>query len=368
MDLAWLSHAEEDDEQAVLVLDGATVAVPLFEGFRSPALDRLSRGIVSGEFPAVSADTSAVAGFIRAELGLNSYATAPLTAGSEMRGLLFCAGVDTNHSLRPRDANTMRLFADTLAETIEGYELRHGTEEIFCTRASAMLAAGGPSIALQPIMDLPSRRPVAVEALSRFPVNTYTTEQWFLEARRAGCGVELELDAASAALAVLADLPAGVRLSVNASADMLSSSYLLDLLDDAPPERLILELTEHDLAPSVTGLIDRVRLLQRRGTWIAIDDAGTGYSSLHQILEIGPDIIKLDRALVTHVDSDPMKRALAHAFVTFTEEAGVALVAEGVETAAELATLEELGVPMAQGYFLARPASVAEPRAAADRT
>jgi EAL domain-containing protein (putative c-di-GMP-specific phosphodiesterase class I) len=170
------------------------------------------------------------------------------------------------------------------------------------------------------------------------------------------------MDAISSALDLLPTIAKPQRLSINTSPDLMISDRMEEILDGQPLHRLIIEITEHNLAESIGALNDRVADLQRRGAWVAIDDAGTGYSSLSQILQLAPDIIKLDRTLVTDVDTDPMKRALASAIVTFTSQAKVGLVAEGVETEGELRTLEELGVPFAQGYFLARP-SLARPAA-----
>ncbi len=86
-----------------------------------------------------------------------------------------------------------------------------------------------------------------------------------------------------------------------------------------------------------------------------MDDAGAGFSSLRHILELAPDIIKLDINIVRNIDTEPSHRALASALVGFASETGSDLVAEGVETADEARTLSTLGVPLIQGYFAARP-------------
>ena len=88
---------------------------------------------------------------------------------------------------------------------------------------------------------------------------------------------------------------------------------------------------------------------------MAIDDAGAGFASLRHTLRIAPDIVKLDLSLTRDIDTDRAKRALAAALVSFAEEVGSALVAEGIETAGELQTLRDLGVGYGQGFFLARP-------------
>jgi EAL domain-containing protein (putative c-di-GMP-specific phosphodiesterase class I) len=96
------------------------------------------------------------------------------------------------------------------------------------------------------------------------------------------------------------------------------------------------------------------------GLRIAIDDAGAGYASMRHILSIEPDLVKLDISLTRGIDADRKRRALASALIAFARETDVDIVAEGVETSAELLALRSLGVKRAQGYYLARPKPLAE--------
>jgi EAL domain-containing protein (putative c-di-GMP-specific phosphodiesterase class I) len=86
-----------------------------------------------------------------------------------------------------------------------------------------------------------------------------------------------------------------------------------------------------------------------------VDDAGAGFSSLRHILSLQPDIIKLDLALTRGIADDPVRRALAASLVNFAQEIDASITAEGVETEAELAVLQQLGVSAAQGFYLSRP-------------
>ncbi|MDQ3570948.1 MAG: EAL domain-containing protein, partial [Actinomycetota bacterium] len=99
---------------------------------------------------------------------------------------------------------------------------------------------------------------------------------------------------------------------------------------------------------------------RQRGLRVAVDDAGAGYASFRHILRLRPDIIKLDMALTRDIDRDPARRALAAALITFAENTGSTIVAEGVETAEELHALRQLGVTAAQGYYLGRPTPLSE--------
>src|SRR6202041_3270678 len=96
------------------------------------------------------------------------------------------------------------------------------------------------------------------------------------------------------------------------------------------------------------------KALRRIGCRVALDDTGTGFASLSLLLEVAPELIKLDRAMTRDIDSDPVRRALARALVAFGKEVG----AEGIETAAELDVLVDLGIGYGQGFHLARPGSL----------
>jgi len=95
--------------------------------------------------------------------------------------------------------------------------------------------------------------------------------------------------------------------------------------------------------------------LRERGLRLAVDDAGAGYASFRHILQLKPDIIKLDRSLISGLNANRDQLALAAALVSFAEKTGIKVVAEGVETPEELKALQTLNVNKAQGYLLGRP-------------
>jgi EAL domain-containing protein (putative c-di-GMP-specific phosphodiesterase class I) len=102
------------------------------------------------------------------------------------------------------------------------------------------------------------------------------------------------------------------------------------------------------------------RAMERLGpeVRIAVDDAGAGYASLSHILELRPAFVKLDRGIVTGLEADEARAALVAGMGHFARSIGVRLVAEGVETEAELAALRGLDVDLVQGYLLGRPEPV----------
>jgi EAL domain-containing protein (putative c-di-GMP-specific phosphodiesterase class I) len=212
------------------------------------------------------------------------------------------------------------------------------------------------TIVFQPIVDLASATVAGYEALARFP-GTASPDVWFAAAAEAGLGAELEALALRRALAFLPDLPPDTFLTVNVSPHLLGSAPVAAAFaEPVTLRRVVVELTEHMPTPDLAALREQTAALRGRGALIAIDDAGSGYAGLQQLAEVRPQLVKLDRALVAGVDNDPVKAALAEMIGTFTNRVDAWLLAEGVETVGELAVFARLGVPLAQGWLLGRPA------------
>lgn len=95
--------------------------------------------------------------------------------------------------------------------------------------------------------------------------------------------------------------------------------------------------------------------LRAQGAQIAVDDTGAGFASLRHILDLAPDVIKIDIGITRNVDSDPSRAAVVTMLVAFAERMGIRVVAEGVETEAERDTMLELGAVYGQGYLFGRP-------------
>ncbi len=208
----------------------------------------------------------------------------------------------------------------------------------------------------QPVVDVRSGITVGTEALARFESDPYRTpDRWFAEADNCGLGVELEVAAVRAALGMLEEIDPDVYVAVNVSPSTLLSVELREILAQVPGRRVVLELTEHARVADYGVMQHAVAFYRSRGFRLAIDDAGSGFASFQHILQLRPDIIKLDRALTIGVDSNPVKFALASALVTFALSLGASICAEGIESATELVALQQLGVRFGQGYFLARP-------------
>ncbi len=214
----------------------------------------------------------------------------------------------------------------------------------------------------QPIVDLVSGATVGVEALSRFGQLPFRPpDAWFAEAAVLGLGVDLELTALDLALEQLDRLPAGMYLSMNASAEAMMSDRFRATLDGVAAERIVLELTEHTAVADYTTFAECTSALRSRGVRLAVDDAGSGHSSFTHVLNLRPEVIKLDISLIRGIDRDPVRQSLARALLGFGSEAfETTFVAEGIETLRELSTLRSLGFHSGQGFILGRPGRLAQ--------
>lgn len=217
------------------------------------------------------------------------------------------------------------------------------------------------TVLLQPIVSLTSGEIVACEALSRFGGRgSHTPDWWFQAAHQVGLGLELEERALRKALGLLDDLDSRVRVSINVGIDLLLDPRFLDIFDGGAMQRVTIELTEHDAVADYEAVRDVMGRLRARGARISVDDMGSGYSGLTHILRLRPDVIKLDRELVSGLDGDPAKLALVSALGSFARSIGAEVVAEGIERHAEADHLRRLGVEFGQGYLFHRPMPVQE--------
>jgi EAL domain-containing protein (putative c-di-GMP-specific phosphodiesterase class I) len=252
---------------------------------------------------------------------------------------------------------------DELAGQLERQEqaMRGHREQV--ERIRRALVPGVLSIVFQPIFELPTLAVVGVEALSRFSIDPRRSpDQWFREAGEVGLGVELELAAIRSALDHLERLPEETYLSLNLSPETTVSPRFLELLEQVPGERVVIEVTEHAAVEDYDALDPVLQRIRGRGGRLAIDDAGSGYASLRHILRLAPDVIKLDVTRTRDIGTDRARRALASALVSFAGEIGATIVAEGIETASEMEALRGLGVHQGQGFHLARPAPLEDLR------
>ena len=208
-------------------------------------------------------------------------------------------------------------------------------------------------VVLQPIVDITTGELVAAEALARFDTSN-AVEETFAIAYAAGRGVDLEAACLRAAIAKRSQVPADVLLNVNVSPDALSHPKIRTLLQ-GDLSGLVIEVTEH-AASDASALATALAEVRRRGALIAVDDASTGYAGLLRLTALRPDIVKLDRHLVSGAGDRVDQAAVIDALVSLSRRIGATVLGEGVETLEDLAMLAELDVDYAQGWAIAPPA------------
>ena len=242
---------------------------------------------------------------------------------------------------------TMSLRPGTTTGAVAGQNRR---------QVQTLIEEGNLSTAFQPVWSLSSRKPIGVEALTRFPGSEKSPDMHFADADSVGLGIELELVALRTALDAGRELAGHLYIAVNLSPDVCLDAKLPELLrhSQIPPGRLVVEVTERHAVAEYASLSRALEPLRSSGVRIAVDDAGAGFASMRHILELAPDMIKLDRDVIAGIDTDPARQALGTAMVGFAAGIGAQLVAEGIETAAELATVSKMGMHAGQGYLLGR--------------
>ena len=226
---------------------------------------------------------------------------------------------------------------------------RGGRNQARSAQPGSLVSLPQPTIVLQPIFDLATSQPIAVEALSRFVEGR--PNDVFDQARRDGTGSALE---ASAIVAALADRPAGMMLSINVGVDTLASPLVQEALA-GDLTGIMLEITEHVDVNDDVEVMTAIQDYRSRGAVIAVDDWGKAYSDMGRLMLLRPDIVKIDMSLVHGIDSAYHVGAV-RAVVAWADWVGAQLCAEGIETESQLRTLRDLGVHYGQGFLLGRPA------------
>jgi EAL domain-containing protein (putative c-di-GMP-specific phosphodiesterase class I) len=223
---------------------------------------------------------------------------------------------------------------------------------------TSALHHGAPAMVAQPILGLSSGRVVAYEALARFPAElpSYPPDVWFSMAHACGLGPTFEARAIDIAVRAGMDRPPGTVLSLNVSPSVLSTRELHDVLP-FDLSGLQFEITEQQVVDDLEQFSRIIAALRDRGARIAVDDVGEGYAGLQRVLSLSPDLIKLDRSLVTGVADEPVKAALVEAIVRYAAKVGAEVCAEGVENLDDLYVLAELDVAEAQGWVVGMPSA-----------
>jgi EAL domain-containing protein (putative c-di-GMP-specific phosphodiesterase class I)/CheY-like chemotaxis protein len=223
------------------------------------------------------------------------------------------------------------------------------------------------SCVYQPIVSLDDFAVLGYEVLARGPMQSqlHRPDILFDVARDQGRVEELDRVCRVMAARGGATLPDNALRFINTEPVNLffrsRSDLFIEEFVQATPEPLrsktVMEITEKSIIDDFSHFREVVTKLREHGFRIAIDDAGSGYSGLQTIVEVEPDFIKLDISLIRHVDTSVVKQKLVRTLRDFCLDAGITLIAEGIETQEQLQTLLELQIPYGQGYLFAYPGS-----------
>lgn len=220
------------------------------------------------------------------------------------------------------------------------------------------------SVHFQPIVNITTGRTVAFEALARWhsPTLGFVSPGEFIPvAERSGLVARLTEELLQQALRHAVTWPEHVSLSFNLSVhDLMAPQEMQRLLgyvqaSGMPPSRIDLEITETAATNDTEQMQKVIGYLRDQGFGVALDDLGTGFSSLSQLLALPLTKIKIDRRFVMGIDHKPASRKLVSSLLSFSRDMGLGCVLEGVETPEERATLQDLCGTLIQGYIYSKP-------------
>lgn len=291
------------------------------------------------------------------DFGVKGQAIAPILATDDLVGLLIIATTDASLATHlvtdlPSIGESAAIAGAILGPALLARRNVRGAR----VQIARTIATKAFHPVFQPINDLATGQIVGFEALTRFE-SGQAPDQVFGDAERAGLGAALEIATLRAALEAGTRLPAGVWLSLNVSPAMLAEGDAIERLLAHRTRPIVLEVTEHVVIHDYAPLHAALRRLGP-DVRLAVDDAGAGAANFQHLVDLRPDIVKIDAGLIRGVNADVSRQALVAGLVHFAAVAGAVVIAEGVETDAERATVHTLGVKLAQGYLLARPASI----------
>jgi EAL domain-containing protein (putative c-di-GMP-specific phosphodiesterase class I) len=360
MDVAFVSRFVAGRREFRSV-DSGMSKPPLQEGDAGPLGEGFCDLVVRGLLPELMHDAADVpaarALAVTEALPVGAHLSVPVRlADGTIYGTFCCFSLTPDPSLTDRDLALMRVFAEMAADQIDRELAATRACDAARRRIDAAVAEGSISTVFQPIVELHRFDVVGFEALSRFAARPLRPpDAWFAEAATIGASLAPEILATTTALSALEGLERHHFLTINVSPDTILTPDLERVLEAYPLHRVILEVTEHAAVLEYANLARTLGPLRARGLRIAIDDAGAGHASFRHVVDMAPNIIKLDMSITRGIDADRSRRALAAALIGFARETGAQIFAEGVETPAELAVLCDLGIDAAQGFLIGRP-------------
>lgn len=253
---------------------------------------------------------------------------------------------------------------NAIVENISIDALDFCSSEAMCLHLHDIIQDNQLTAVFQPILDMHQAKVIGFEGLIRGPINSvlHPPMALFRVARTCGMVTEVEYLARRIVLENFAKLGLPGKIFLNISPDILlqndsKTGETLKYVEELglQPSQVIIELTENALALDYQLLRDATQHYRNMGFEIAIDDLGEGFSGLRLWSEIRPDYVKIDKHFIHNINLDPVKLQFARSIQEIAVKSGARVIAEGIETHAELMAVRDLGIAFGQGYHIAKP-------------
>lgn len=264
---------------------------------------------------------------------------------------------------------------NTITENIILNELDLLSGEAMSLHLHDIIHANLLTAVYQPIIDLSQGKVAGFEGLIRGPAMSvlHSPIELFRVARDCGMVADVEYLARRVVLDSFSKQGLPGKIFLNVSPDILmqpdaKTGETLKYLDELglKPNQVIIELTENAQTLDYQQLRDATQYYRDMGFEIAIDDLGEGFSGLRLWSEIRPNYVKIDKHFIQNIHLDPVKLQFARSIQEIASKAGARVIAEGIETHAELMAVRDLGIAYGQGYYIARPSLLAAHEVAPD--
>ena len=215
----------------------------------------------------------------------------------------------------------------------------------------------------QPILDLNLLTITGYEALTRGPLNTDLENPTVLLdlASKGNMLYDFEVTAKKSALKILTQMHSGQKLFLNLDTTVIEDDIKIEKFlekTQLKPGNIVFEITERSAIKDFKSFTQLVKNLKALGYFIAVDDAGHGYSSMEAIAYLEPEYIKIDISIIREIQKNRIKRDIVLSLQKIADKLGAVLIAEGIETAEEYEAIRDLGVSHGQGFYFAKPIEI----------
>ena len=216
----------------------------------------------------------------------------------------------------------------------------------------------------EPIVEVESRTVFGYEALARGPEGSrfHSPLALFGAAEEHELVFELDGVCRESGLKGARDFPADTKLFLNIRPTTIhdpnfQADRLIETLEatELTPSDVVFEISEQESIASYGAFREMRDFYRGLGFQFALDDTGAGYAGLEELIEVEPDYIKIDRAMVSGVDTDPARESVLEAILTVADKMGAQVIGEGLDTLEELEVLGRLGIRFGQGWLFGRP-------------